>query len=111
MNGTEILNFTLEIVPELVERVLQANSIFQDDIDLFVFHQANRYMLEFLRKKLKIGSDKFYYYLDKVGNTVSSTIPIALKAAIENGNISPAGKVMIAGFGVGYSWGGAILRF
>jgi 3-oxoacyl-[acyl-carrier-protein] synthase-3 len=110
MNGTEILNFTLEIVPELVERVLQANSILQDDIDLFVFHQANRYMLEFLRKKLKIGSDKFYYYLDKVGNTVSSTIPIALKAAIENGNISPAGKVMIAGFGVGYSWGGAILR-
>ena len=111
MSGTEIFNFTLETVPELVARILDVNSLKQEDIDLFVFHQANKYMLEFLRKKLKIESDKFYYYMDKVGNTVSSTVPIALKAAIDRKDISPPGRVMIAGFGVGYSWGGAILRF
>jgi len=111
MKGTEIFNFTLETVPDLVTRTLAANNMKQEDIDLFVLHQANRYMLEFLRKKLRIEPEKFYYYMEKVGNTVSSTIPIALKAAIDEDIIPASGKVMIAGFGVGYSWGGTILRF
>jgi 3-oxoacyl-[acyl-carrier-protein] synthase III len=111
MKGTEIFNFTLETVPDLVARTLIANNLKQENINLFVLHQANRFMLEFLRKKLKIESEKFYYYMEKVGNTVSSTIPIALKAAILDGSIPPKGNVMIAGFGVGYSWGGTILRF
>jgi 3-oxoacyl-[acyl-carrier-protein] synthase III len=111
MRGTEIFNFTLETVPDLVARTLSINKMKQEDIDLFVLHQANRYMLEFLRKKLKIEPGKFYYYMEKVGNTVSSTIPIALKAAIGDGLIPASGRVMIAGFGVGYSWGGTILQF
>jgi len=111
MNGTEILSFTLETVPVLVAKTLEVNNLKQNDIDLFVFHQANKYMLEFLRKKLEIDLVKFYYYLEKVGNTVSSTIPVALKAAMQQGEISPDTKVLIAGFGVGYSWGGTILRF
>lgn len=110
MNGTEIFNFTLETVPDLVSRILLANNLNQSDINLFILHQANRYMLEFLRKKLKIEPEKFYYYMEKVGNTVSSTIPIALKAAIRDGAIPSEGNVMIAGFGVGYSWGGTILK-
>lgn len=111
MNGTEILSFTLETVPLLVEKTLAINNMKQEEIDLFVFHQANKYMMEFLRKKLKIGPEKFYYCMEKTGNTVSSTIPIALKEAIKNGDIKPGTKVMLAGFGVGYSWGGNILRF
>lgn len=110
MKGTEIFNFTLETVPDLVSRTLNANNLNQSDIDLFVLHQANKYMLEFLRKKLKIEPEKFYYCMEKVGNTVSSTIPIALKAAILDGSIPSAGNIMIAGFGVGYSWGGTILK-
>jgi 3-oxoacyl-[acyl-carrier-protein] synthase-3 len=111
MNGTEILSFTLETVPLLVEKTLAVNNMNQEEIDLFVFHQANRYMMEFLRKKLKVEPAKFYYFMEKTGNTVSSTIPIALKAAIQNADITPGRKVMLAGFGVGYSWGGNILRF
>jgi 3-oxoacyl-[acyl-carrier-protein] synthase-3 len=111
MNGTEILNFTLETVPLLVDKTLTANNMKQEETDLFVFHQANKYMMEFLRKKLKIDPAKFYYCMEKTGNTVSSTIPIALKAAMDNGEISPGKNVMLAGFGVGYSWGGTILRF
>jgi 3-oxoacyl-[acyl-carrier-protein] synthase-3 len=111
MNGTEILSFTLETVPLLVDKTLAVNNMKQEEIDLFVFHQANRYMMEFLRKKLKIEQAKFYYCMEKTGNTVSSTIPIALKAAMQGGEISTGKSVMLAGFGVGYSWGGTILRF
>jgi 3-oxoacyl-[acyl-carrier-protein] synthase-3 len=111
MNGTEIFNFTLESVPELTRKTLSVNKMVQEDVDLFVFHQANKYMLEFLRKKMKIEPEKFFYYLENVGNTVSSTIPIALKAASSDNKIRAGSSVLIAGFGVGYSWGGTILKF
>jgi 3-oxoacyl-[acyl-carrier-protein] synthase-3 len=110
MDGTEIFNFTLEMVPELTVDTLRVNSIDKENIDLFVFHQANKYMLNFLRKKIRIPEDKFYYYMEKVGNTVSSTIPIALKEAFIEKNLTPGNKILIAGFGVGYSWGGTILE-
>ena len=108
MNGSEIFNFTLESVPLLVEDVLKKNSIEKDNIDLFIFHQANKYMLNFLRKKGKIEEEKFYYCLENFGNTVSSTIPIALKEAQAEGLLK--GNILLAGFGVGYSWGGVVLR-
>lgn len=111
MNGSEIFSFTLDAVPALVKDTLLKNGYDQEEIDLFVFHQANKYMLNFLRKKIKIKEEKFYYCMADYGNTVSSTIPIALKEAIKENNIHPGNKVLIAGFGVGYSWGGTILQF
>ena len=111
MDGTEIFNFTLEMVPKLVDETLSNNQEQKDNIDLFVFHQANKYMLNFLRKKIHIPEDKFYIYMQNVGNTVSSTIPIALAEAIKENRIINNQKVLIAGFGVGYSWGGTILKF
>lgn len=107
MNGNEIFNFTLENVPLLVEKTLNMNRMQKSDVNLFIFHQANRYMMEFLRKKIKIDETKFYYYLEKVGNTVSSTIPIALNKAQKENKLK--GNILLAGFGVGYSWGGCIL--
>lgn len=111
MNGSEIFNFTLEAVPILVNETLNKNTLNKEDIDLFVFHQANKYMMNFLRKKIKIDEEKFYYYIENVGNTVSSTIPIALKEAMRDDRIIDNNKVLIAGFGVGYSWGGVTLQF
>ena len=111
MNGSEIFTFTLDNVPSLVEDVLLRNTITKDEIDLYVFHQANKYMLNFLRKKIKIGSERFYICLSEYGNTVSNTIPIALFNAIDDKTISGKFKVMLAGFGVGYSWGGTVLYF
>lgn len=111
MNGTEIFNFTLDTVPLLIKDTLSKNGLLQEDIDLFVLHQANKYMMEFLRKKMKINPEQFYYYLEKVGNTVSSTIPIAVKEGMKDGSISTGKKVLLAGFGVGYSWGGTVLKF
>lgn len=108
MNGSEIFNFTLDAVPPLVRDTLLKNDSEMKDIDLFVFHQANKYMINFLRKKLKIEEEKFYVFLENVGNTVSSTIPIALYEAKKENRLT--GNVLLAGFGVGYSWGGVILK-
>ncbi len=107
MDGGEIFNFTSEFVPKLVENVLMKNNLSQDEINLFVFHQANKYMMNYLRKLIEIEADKFYYCLENVGNTVSSTIPIALYEANRENKLR--GNILIAGFGVGYSWGGTIL--
>ena len=111
MNGSEIFNFTLEAVPVLVNDTLQKNEMLKENIDLFVFHQANKYMMNFLRKKIKIEEEKFYYCLEKFGNTVSSTIPIALKQALSDSSIKKENNILIAGFGVGYSWAGTVLKF
>ena len=109
MNGPEIFSFTLETVPDNVSKTLKRNNLAMDDIGLFIFHQANKYMLEFLRKKIKIPEEKFYFKMNDVGNTVSSTIPIALKEAISEKRISKGDLIFITGFGVGYSWGGCVL--
>jgi len=111
MNGAEIFNFTLQTIPDCVQKLLAKSGRTLDDVDLFVFHQANRYMLEHLRKKLKVPAEKFYVFLESCGNTVSSTIPIALKQASEDGTLKAGQTVMLLGFGVGYSWGGALLEW
>jgi len=108
MNGPEIFSFTLEVLPKLVRDNLSSNGLSLSDIDLFVFHQANKYILNFIRKKLRIPEDKFYYFLENVGNTVSSTIPIALSEAQKQGRLN--GNVLLSGFGVGYSWGSVCLN-
>lgn len=108
MNGQEIFAFTLSRVPKMIKEVLAKNHLSKEEINLFVFHQANKYMLEHLRKKLMIPEDKFVNDLDKVGNTVSSTIPIALCDARDQGQLK--GNVLLAGFGVGLSWGATVLR-
>lgn len=108
MDGQEIFMFTLMKVPKMVKDVLAKNELQKEDVSLFVFHQANKYMLEHLRKKLKIDGDKFFVNLANVGNTVSSTIPIALCDARKQGLLK--GNILLAGFGVGLSWGATVLR-
>ena len=80
-------------------------------VDLFVFHQANEYMLEHLRKRLKIPPEKFLVAMGHCGNTVSSTIPIALREAREDGLLKSGHLVILVGFGVGYSWAATLLRW
>ena len=108
MDGQEIFMFTLVAVPKMIKQTLAKHNLSKEDVDLFVFHQANKYMLEHLRGKIKIDADKFFVNLENVGNTVSSTVPIALVDALEQGVLK--GNVLIAGFGVGLSWGATILK-
>ena len=111
MNGAEVFNFTLTMVPPLVAGTLENNALVNDQIDLFVFHQANKFMLNTLRKLCRVDPDRFYYAMEDVGNTVSNSIPIALKRAQADASIKQSSKVLIAGFGVGYSWGGCVLQY
>lgn len=107
MNGYEIFNFTLETVPGLVENVLKKNGIDKESVGLYVFHQANKYLLDNLYDLMEIDPSKTFDWMSDVGNTVSSTIPIALCEAQKSDRLH--GNVLIAGFGVGYSWGACVL--
>lgn len=102
MNGPEIFNFTAKAVPNLIRETLEKNNENIETVDQFVFHQANTFMLDYLRKKINIPKEKFLIDMENYGNTVSSTIPIALKNRMEK---IIDNKILLAGFGVGYSWG------
>ena len=108
MHGGNVFNFTADVVPPMVEELLKKSELTQEEIDLWVFHQANKYMINYLRKLLDIDKERFYIYMEHVGNTVSSTIPIALVEARKENKLH--GNVLLAGFGVGLSWGGVMLN-
>jgi 3-oxoacyl-[acyl-carrier-protein] synthase-3 len=110
MNGPEIFNFTIKEIPRSIEALLKKESLQLEDYDFFVFHQANQYMLEYLRKKVKIPPEKFSFQMKDCGNTVSATIPIALYKELKAGKIKEGDKVFLLGFGVGYSWAACSIK-
>lgn len=104
MNGSEIFNFTSESVPNLTKAILEKTNLNIETVDLFIFHQANKYMLNHLRKKIGIPDDKFFIAMEHCGNTVSSTIPIAMSEALTTNRFESCKNIILSGFGVGYSW-------
>lgn len=108
MNGAEIMAFTLASVPAAVEAVLAKAGIDKGEVDLFAPHQANAFMLERLRRKLGVAPERWLVELELVGNTVSSSIPLALERRLDAG--SGARLAVLVGFGVGYSWAAACVR-
>ena len=110
MDGAEIFNFALRTVPKAVDLLLQQSSLEKEDIDLYVLHQANKAMLEALRRKMKIPKEKFIINLERVGNTSSATIPMAIEEALKQGQLTSGSKVMAVGFGVGYSWAAGMIK-
>lgn len=110
MNGPEIFNFTLRVVPPTVEQLLKKWGGSSNDVDYYIFHQANKFMLDRLQSKLKIPAEKFCIHIADCGNTVSSTIPIALEDARVQGRIHGGDQVLLMGFGVGYSWAAAMVQ-
>lgn len=107
MDGKGIFDFTADMVPKMMDENLIKNGLSIQDINLFVFHQANKYMINYLRKLIGIDEEKFYFCLEHFGNTVSSTIPIALVEAKKEDLLH--GYVSLAGFGVGLSYGAVII--
>lgn len=111
MNGGAIFNFTLDAVPAMMKQLLNKSGLGKDNIDYYVFHQANQFMLSTIRKVCSLSKEKYYMDMANVGNTVSSTILIGLKECMSNGTIHEGMNVMVCGFGVGLSWGGTILSY
>ena len=110
MDGKAIFNFTAFQVPKLVNENLENNGLGKDDVDLFVFHQANAFMLDTMRKRCGIAPEKFFIDIKNVGNTVSNSIPIALCKAKEQGALADGQILLLAGFGVGLSMAVVILK-
>jgi 3-oxoacyl-[acyl-carrier-protein] synthase-3 len=111
MNGGEVFAFTLKEVPLAVDALLTKAGTAREDIDYFVLHQANRFMLDALRKKLDLPVEKLPVCMENCGNTVSSTIPLALIQMREDGKLRTRKKLMLVGFGVGYSWAATFINF
>lgn len=111
MKGSQVFMFTMSAVPGVVRALLEAAHLTADDVDLFVFHQASSIVLENIARQLKLPAEKLYSNLEQVGNTVSASIPIALSDASRDGRLRQGQTVLVCGFGVGFSWGGALLRW
>ncbi|MBA4365773.1 MAG: 3-oxoacyl-ACP synthase [Coprothermobacter sp.] len=111
MDGMGILTFVTSKVPRQVRMLLDRNGLKVTDIDLFVFHQASALVLDSLTRLLHLSTEQVYRNLSQVGNTVSASIPIALKDASDQGLIHTRSRVLVSGFGVGLSWATAILEY
>ena len=111
MNGSDVFLFTLSSIPPCINMLLDKSSLRIKDIDLFVFHQASKLVLENIIRIMSLDKDKVYINLKNVGNTVSATIPIALKDAENQGRIKDGDRVMLVGFGVGLSWGATLITW
>jgi 3-oxoacyl-[acyl-carrier-protein] synthase-3 len=106
MDGGEIFNFTLKVVPGLVNALHAAAG----DADYYLFHQANQFMLKHLAKKAKLKEDKVPMNIDRYGNTSSATIPLLMSTELSEILTLEKKSVVMCGFGVGYSWAGALLE-
>ncbi|HSG67746.1 MAG TPA: 3-oxoacyl-[acyl-carrier-protein] synthase III C-terminal domain-containing protein, partial [Bacteroidales bacterium] len=111
MNGSKVFNFSLERVPLMISQLLTKAGLSPENVDLYLLHQANQIILESIFRKMKIPEEKTFIHLENCGNTVSSTIPIALYHAIQSGKVKRGDTLILAGFGVGLSWAGCVVRF
>jgi 3-oxoacyl-[acyl-carrier-protein] synthase-3 len=111
MAGAKILSFSLNEVPRAAAALMDKTGTSTETIDYFVLHQANRFMLDALRKKLKVSEAQLPIHVEECGNTVSSTIPLTLAAMRDEGCFDTEKKLMLIGFGVGYSWAACLLNF
>jgi len=111
MDGNRMFQFAVNTVPVSVDALLHKANLSADAVDLFFFHQANGYMLEEIRNRLGIARDRVPFEATHTGNTVSSTIPIAMRKALDRGLIRNGAVIMLFGFGVGLSWAGTILKW
>lgn len=110
MDGMGILVFVNSKVPLHISSLLERNGLTIDQIDLFAFHQASKMALDSIERLLKIKPGKVFCNLKEIGNTVSASIPILLKDALDKGRVSTGDKVVLSGFGAGLSWGTAIIE-
>lgn len=111
MDGLGVLSFFNSTVPCAVTEMLVRNHLNISDVDLFVFHQASKVALDSLRSALNIPAEKMVYDLAEVGNLVSASIPVALKRAFDRAQAKSGQLALLCGFGVGLSWGTALVDF
>lgn len=111
MHGSDVFLFTMRVVPPCINKLLERAGLTLGNIDLFVFHQASKLVIENLIRTMSLDKDKVFTNFENIGNTVSASIPIALKDADMQGRLKEGDAVMLVGFGVGLSWGATLMRW
>jgi 3-oxoacyl-[acyl-carrier-protein] synthase-3 len=110
LNGMDVFNFALKEVAPSIKLMLENFDINIDDIDYFVLHQANKLINESVRKKLKVAPEKVPYSIQNFGNTSSASIPLTICTCLKEKIESEQLTLLLAGFGVGFSWGSVVLK-
>lgn len=111
MNGIAMFQFSVSTIPRVIESLLHKMMLSLEDVDLFLFHQAGKYVVECLMGKLHIPVEKTHFFIEEVGNTSGSSIPLLLVDAYKSGKVRPGMLIVIAGFGAGLSWGATLIRW
>lgn len=110
MDGPSLISFTVGAIPKLLDNILAAAKLTRDQVDRFILHQATLKMLEQLQLRLELDAERMPIVLQHCGNTVSSTIPIAIDHLRRHGGLSPGHRSLLVGFGVGWSWAGCVWK-
>jgi 3-oxoacyl-[acyl-carrier-protein] synthase-3 len=110
MNGQAIFHFAIHKVPEVAREALARFGVTVADLDLVVLHQANRFMIEQIYKKLAVPPEKQFFYLADIGNLSGASAPAVLSEAVRQGRVRPGALILLAAFGVGLSWGLTLIR-
>jgi 3-oxoacyl-[acyl-carrier-protein] synthase-3 len=111
MDGTKVFKFAVETVPAAIDEVLKKTGNAVEDIDFFVFHQANARIIDLAVRKYHIPPGKYYKNIDEYGNTSAASIPLVLSELQDQGKIGPGSRTLVVGFGGGLTWGSAIIEF
>jgi 3-oxoacyl-[acyl-carrier-protein] synthase-3 len=111
MEGAAVFKFAVEAVPNCMDRVLEKAGKAVDDVDFFVFHQANARIIDLAVRKYRIPPEKYYRNIGEYGNTSAASIPIVLSELWEQGRVRAGSRVLCVGFGGGLTWGGALVEF
>jgi len=106
MNGRAVFNFSASTIPDDIKEALKLNNLKIDEIDYFLIHQGSKYIVDFIKKRLRLLDEKTPFKAQRYGNTVSSSIPLLLEDVLKNPS---AKRVLITGFGVGLSWSTTVL--
>ncbi|MGN0027646.1 MAG: 3-oxoacyl-[acyl-carrier-protein] synthase III C-terminal domain-containing protein, partial [Clostridium sp.] len=111
MKGGEVFKFAVTILPEIVKELLDKANEDINNIKYIVPHQANLRIIDEAARRLKIDREKFYVNVDRYGNTSAASIPIALSELLDKKLINKGDKILLAAFGGGLTWAGALIKF
>lgn len=111
MDGMDVFYFAINSVPNIIQEILEKNNMELNNIDMVILHQANKTILKYIQKRLKLSDDKFYVNMEDTGNTASVTIPLAIENLNNNNKLQEGMNILLLGFGVGYSWCGTIIKW
>ena len=111
MEGTKVFKFAVETVPRCMDEVLEKAGKTVEDVDFFVFHQANARIIDLAVRKFRIPPEKYYKNIHEYGNTSAASIPLVLSELQDQGKVGPGSRTLVVGFGGGLTWGGALIEF